>query len=68
MGRANGLEFIPNTKGQQLPVNFIIRYLKQYPADAANLGWMKRPPTIFELKSNHGKVSKELKQVFTYKD
>jgi len=67
MGKADGLKFIPNTKGEQIPTSMIIKWIKKYPADAANLGWMEKPPTLLELTRSHGKVDKQLATIFTYK-
>ena len=71
----NGLKFKPNTNWRKLNAiqgnistsDFIKEWVKANPATSVQLGWLDNPPTLPELMSSHGKVTKEIIDVFTYK-
>ena len=75
LGTANGLKFKPNTNWRKLNAiqgnistsDFIKEWVKANPATSVQLGWLDNPPTLPELMSSHGKVTKEIIDVFTYK-
>jgi len=75
LGTADGLKFKPNTnwrklnaiKGNVSTSDFIKEWIKENPATSVQLGYLDNPPTLPELMSSHGKVTKEIIDVFTYK-
>ena len=73
LGKANGLKFTPNSTYKQLRAgilrsgDFIINWIAENPQKAANLNWLKKAPDVEELRRTKPAITKELRQVFTYR-